>query len=217
MLNLDFKQRVVINTHDQEWVPSPAGGVLRKLLAREDMESGHATSIVQYQKGAKFNTHPHPLGEEILVLEGVFSDESGDYGKGSYIRNPPGSSHAPYSVDGCIIFVKLHQFSADDKQQIVINTLTAPWEKGLGQLEIMPLHEHGTEHVALVKWPAGEVFPLHSHLGGEEFLVLSGLLEDEHGQYPEGTWVREPVNSEHQPFAREDTIVWMKTGHLTVN
>ena len=51
-----------------------------------------------------FSTHPHPHGEEILVLEGVFSDEHGDYPAGTYLRNPPGSQHAPYSKEGCVIF-----------------------------------------------------------------------------------------------------------------
>ena len=84
MLNMDFSQKVVIQTGEKEWIPSPAGGVLRKPLAREEAERGHATSIVRYEPGASFNRHEHPLGEEILVLEGVFSDETGDYGKGTY-------------------------------------------------------------------------------------------------------------------------------------
>jgi len=74
MLNMDFSQRVVINTAAQEWVPSPMAGVWRKPLAREDVESGHATSIVRYDPGSQFRAHDHPKGEEILVLEGVFSD-----------------------------------------------------------------------------------------------------------------------------------------------
>ena len=60
----------------------------RKLLEREEAERGRATSIVRYAAGAAFNTHEHPLGEEIFVLEGVFSDENGDYPAGTYIRNP---------------------------------------------------------------------------------------------------------------------------------
>ncbi len=107
MLNMNFAERVVIEAAAQDWQPSPAAGVWRKPLAREYREQGHATSIVRYEPGSRFNTHPHPKGEEILVLEGVFSDETGDYPAGNYLRNPPGSSHAPFSEQGCIIFVKL--------------------------------------------------------------------------------------------------------------
>ncbi|WP_322406655.1 cupin domain-containing protein [Idiomarina sp. PL1-037] len=214
MLNLDFAKRVIIETAKQEWVDSPASGVRRKLLEREEAERGRATSIVEYKPDASFSTHEHPLGEEILVLEGVFSDENGDYPAGTYIRNPPGSSHAPFSKDGCKLLVKLHQFQPTDTQVVRINTHEAEWLPGQGGLEVMPLHSHGTEHVALVKWPANEVFKPHRHLGGEEILVLSGEFCDEHGRYPEGTWMRSPHRSVHHPFVDRETIIWVKTGHL---
>ena len=120
MLNMDFSLRVHINTFDEQWQPSPAAGVWRKRLAREEAERGHATSIVKYDAGASFATHPHPLGEEILVLSGVFSDETGDYPAGSYLRNPQGFSHAPFSLQGCELLVKLHQFQVVIMQWIEI-------------------------------------------------------------------------------------------------
>ncbi|MGM0906216.1 MAG: cupin domain-containing protein [Pseudomonadota bacterium] len=214
MLNLDFAKRVIIETAKQEWVDSPASGVRRKLLEREEAERGRATSIVEYTPGASFSTHEHPLGEEILVLEGVFSDENGDYPAGTYIRNPPGSSHAPFSKDGCKLLVKLHQFQPTDTQAVRINTHEAEWLPGQGGLQVMPLHSHGTEHIALVKWPAKEVFKPHRHMGGEEILVLSGEFCDEHGRYPKGTWMRSPHMSMHHPFVDRETIIWVKTGHL---
>ncbi len=213
-LNMDFTQRIVINSASQPWLPSPSKGVLRKPLAREEAEQGHATSIVKYEAGASFSSHNHPLGEEILVLEGVFSDQTGDYPAGTYIRNPKGFIHAPFSKQGCTLFVKLHQFQTTDTAQVRIDTLNTPWLPGQGGLEVMPLHEHLGEHVALVKWPANEKFKPHKHFGGEEILVISGVFEDEHGQYPKGTWVRSPHMSMHHPFVNEPTIIWVKTGHL---
>ena len=97
MLNMDFSQRIVIDSAQAAWQPSPAAGIERKLLEREEAERGRATSIVRYAAGSRFNTHEHPLGEEIFVLDGVFSDETGDYPAGTYLRNPPGSAHAPFS------------------------------------------------------------------------------------------------------------------------
>lgn len=214
MLNMDFAKRVVVDTESMSWLASPAKGVWRKPLEREEAESGHTTSVVRYEAGSAFKTHPHPLGEEIFVLDGVFSDERGDYPAGTYLRNPPGSSHAPFSQQGCDILVKLNQFDPRDSAVVRVNTHSQAWLPGIGGLEVMPLHDFEHEHVALVKWPAGERFQPHRHFGGEEIFVLSGEFSDEFGQYPLGSWIRSPHMSEHFPFVVQETIILVKTGHL---
>ncbi len=214
MLNMDFGIQKAIDTGQAEWVPSPHAGVWRKPLAREEAERGHATSIVRYDPGASFASHDHPLGEEILVLEGVFSDESGDYPAGTYFRNPEGFRHAPFSREGCEILVKLHQFRPGDDKHVCVNTHEGNWIAGEGNLMVLPLHEFQGEVVALEKWPAGEVPEPHHHPGGEEIYVMSGEFVDEQGRYPAGTWLRSPHNSRHQPYVEQDTLIWVKTGHL---
>lgn len=214
MLNMDFTQRVVINTHQQDWVLSPREGVMRKPLAREEAERGHATSIVRYEPGARFTRHDHPLGEEIFVLEGTFSDESGDYKAGTYFRNPEGFLHAPFSEEGCVILVKLHQFQSGDYQHVCIDTNIAEWKSGNGNLKLLPLYDFNSESVALVQWPAGEQFHSHVHAGGEEIYVISGELVDEYGRYPAGTWIRNPHMSQHNPHVEQATLIWVKVGHL---
>ncbi len=214
MLNMDFSKYITIHSDTQAWQSSPMPGVDRKPLARAGIESGHATSIVRYAPESRFNTHSHPKGEEIFVLSGVFSDEHGDYPAGTYIRNPAGTSHAPFSDDGCVLFVKLCQFADGDTQSVRINTNTTPWRPGQGGLQVMPLHQFEGEGCALVKWPAGERFQPHRHFGGEEIFVLSGTFMDEHGQYPTGTWIRSPHLSQHHPYVEEETVIWVKTGHL---
>jgi anti-sigma factor ChrR (cupin superfamily) len=215
MINMDFTKRVVVRTNEQAWKASPLPGVWRKPLAREDRESGHATSIVKYDAGAKFSAHNHPLGEEIFVLSGTFSDETGDFPAGSYFRNPKGFVHAPYSLNGCELLVKLHQMSALESDRLSINTNNQPWQPGHGNLTVKPLYNFQTESVALVFWPAGEKFILHSHFGGEEIYVISGEFIDEFGRYPQGSWIRSPHLSQHHPFVEQDTLIWVKTGHLT--
>jgi anti-sigma factor ChrR (cupin superfamily) len=214
MLNMAFEENIVINSNEQPWVKSPMAGVWRKPLAREEAERGHATSIVKYEPGASFSEHDHPLGEEILVLSGTFSDASGDFEAGTYFRNPEGFRHAPFSKPGCEILVKLHQFQSDDGKRICIDTTTVNWQPGVGGLQVMPLHQHGAESVALVKWPKGESFQPHIHFGGEEIYVISGELIDEHGRYPAGTWMRNSHGSQHHPKVEVETIIWVKTGHL---
>ncbi len=151
------------------------------------------------------------------MLEGVFSDEHGDYPAGTYIRNPEGSTHTPFSTNGCTLLVKLCQFQATDTAQLRIDTNTTPWRPGIGGLEVMPLHNHIYENTALVKWPIGEVFQAHKHFGGEEIFVLSGTFKDQYGAYPKGTWIRSPHLSGHHPYVDEETIILVKTGHLPVS
>jgi len=214
MLNMNFAERVVIDTQLQPWIASPHLGVWRKPLAREDAERGHATSLVKFEAGASFSKHDHPLGEEILVLSGTFSDHTGDFNAGCYFRNPEGFKHAPYSKKGCVLLVKLHQFQTDDNEHVVIDTDTTPWLPGAGGLSVMPLHNFQGESTALVKWPNGESFQPHRHSGGEEIFVIKGELIDEHGRYPQGTWIRSPHLSEHYPYVEQETIILVKVGHL---
>lgn len=211
---MNFSQRVVIDTHQQPWIASPRAGVWRKPLAREEAERGHATSLVKFEAGAHFSEHDHPLGEEILVLSGVFSDQSGDYHAGTYFRNPEGFIHAPFSKEGCVLLVKLHQFKDGDNEHVVIDTKKTDWSSGIGGLSVMPLHSFKGESTALVKWPKGERFQLHRHFGGEEVFVIKGEFIDEYGRYPQGTWIRSPHLSEHNPYVEEETIILVKVGHL---
>jgi len=214
MLNMQFDQSVVVNTNEQEWEASPMPGVWRKPLAREAAEHGHTTSIVRYDPGSSFSSHQHPLGEEILVLEGVFSDQHGNYPAGTYLRSPPGSSHAPFSEEGCVLLVKLDQFDPGDTVSVRINTNDIDWLAGEGKYQVMPLHDFNHESVALLKCPAFTKFSPHQHFGGEEVYVLSGAIMDEYGCYPAGTWIRNPHNSEHCPYVEDETVIWIKTGHL---
>ncbi len=214
MLNMQFDQAVVVDTNEMEWEASPMAGVWRKPLAREAAEHGHTTSVVRYDAGSRFSSHPHPLGEEIFVLEGVFSDEHGDYPAGTYLRNPPGSKHSPHSDTGCVLLVKLDQFDPADDTTLRIDTNSTAWMPGESKLEIMPLHDYEQESVFLIKWPASTRLRTHRHYGGEEVFVLSGAMLDEYGRYPAGTWMRNPHNSEHCPYVEEETVIWIKTGHL---
>jgi len=215
-LHADLNQRAVIDPETLAWSPSPMAGVERRMLERSGAEVARATSLVRYAPGSRFERHSHGGGEEILVLEGTFSDELGDYPTGTYLRNPVGSEHAPYSAEGCTILVKLRQMHPADQTRLVLDTHTSPWFPGLvNGLEVMPLHGFGSEHVALVRWAPGTRFQPHSHPGGEEILVLDGVFQDEHGDYPAGSWLRNPPGSIHRPWSEPGCTIWVKTGHLT--
>lgn len=215
-LYADLSQRVVIESESLDWVDSPMIDVQRRMLERDGDEVARATSIVRYAPDSHFSAHTHGGGEEFLVLEGIFSDEYGDYPAGTYIRNPVGSTHTPFSKEGCTILVKLWQMHPDDQQRVAIATTQTPWANGLVKgLQVMPLHSYGTENVALVKWDAGTYFQPHMHLGGEEIFVIDGVFEDEFGAYPKGTWLRNPSGSRHMPFSKSGCLIYVKVGHLS--
>jgi len=214
-INADLSQRAVAMTEEIEWVDSPLPGVQRRMLDRDGEEVARATSIVRYAPDSHFSAHSHGGGEEFLVLEGVFSDEHGDYGPGSYVRNPPGSSHTPYSKDGCTILVKLRQMKDEDRETVRIDTANTPPQDtdNPGIKRLVLFEEHG-ERVTMVRATPGCQVPMHGHPGGEEVFVLEGALADEHGVYPKGTWVRMPAGSTHAPWSEDGALLWVKAGHL---
>lgn len=213
-IHTDYRERVVLNHHDLPWIRSPDSGVERRMLERLGDEVARATSVVRYHPGARFRAHTHALGEEILVLDGVFSDETGDYPAGTYLMNPPGSTHSPFSTQGCLLFVKLRHLGADQVEREVVNTRTAHWHQGMvAGLHVMPLMRQGSGST-LVRWAPDTFFTPHRHYGGEEIFVVNGTFEDEHGRYPEGSWIRSPHMSLHQPFSKEGCTIFVKTGHL---
>ena len=120
-LNADMGLRAHADSATMEWQASPSGSVWRKRLHLVGgAETGQVTSIVRYDPNSSFPAHDHPSGEEILVLEGVFSDEHGDWPAGSYLLNPEGFHHAPFSKEGCIIFVKLRQYPGSDRKHVAL-------------------------------------------------------------------------------------------------
>lgn len=215
MVNADLSQRCVVDGRAVDWQPSPSPLVHRKFLERNGGEVARATSIVRYDAGASFSFHVHALGEEILVLDGTLSDEFGDYGPGTYLKNPSGSGHAPFSESGCTLFVKLRHLAPDDCERVVVYTHQSPWFPGMVEgLKVMPLSEFGTSHTALVRWAPQTYFNPHRHYGGEEIYVVEGVFSDEHGSYQQGSWIRSPHLSQHQPFSVQGCLILVKTGHL---
>ncbi len=125
-INSGFSLRVVIYHHDLPWTPSPAAGIERRMLEQDGDERAKATSIVRYRFGSQFPIHTHEGGEEILVLEGMFSDETADFPAGTSCMKPPGSDHSPSSEFGCTLFVTLPHLGPDQIKREVVNTLAAP-------------------------------------------------------------------------------------------
>jgi anti-sigma factor ChrR (cupin superfamily) len=214
-IHADFDQRALILTEDADWISSPSAGLDHIMLDRLGGEVARATSIVRFKAGSTFPMHTHSGGEEFLVLDGMFSDEDGDFGPGSYLRNPVGTSHAAFTLEGCTIFLKLWQFQEGDSRIVKIDSQAQTFAPGLVDgLSVLPLHQFEGESVALVRWQPGTFFSSHSHFGGEEIFVIEGTFDDEFGSYPAGSWLRSPHQSIHTPFSNAGCLIYVKVGHL---
>lgn len=162
-----------------------------------------------------FSQHTHGLGEEIAVLDGILEDEFGSYGAEYYIKNLPGSSHAPSSAEGCTLLVKLRHIEPDDLERVVIDIRNATWHQALVErLKVLPLAAFATKNTAWVRWATATCFNPHRHYAGEEIFLLDGVFEDDFGRYPVGTRIRSPHMSMHKPFSVEGCTILVKTGHL---
>lgn len=215
LLNNDLDVRAVVHAAELDWVPSPSRGVDRRMLFRIGDEKARATSIVRYAPGSRFPRHLHPGGEEFLVLEGTFQDETGDFPAGAYVRNPPGSGHAPGSEQGCTIFVKLWQFRQDDHEHIV----RRPGEGRSAELgghagTSVTLFESPHEQVRLEEWQPGARITL-GNSRGLELLVLSGSFSDGQEAFRRWSWLRLPAGLDLQAQAGVDGArVWLKSAPL---
>nr|WP_242476890.1 cupin domain-containing protein [Halochromatium glycolicum] len=74
-------------------------------------------------RGGAFCEHSHSEGGEILVLDGVFSDEHGEYPTATFLMNPDGSRHSPRSECGCTLLVRLRQSPGSDRPRLFEDTL----------------------------------------------------------------------------------------------
>jgi len=215
-INADFARRAVVHGAGLPWIPSPMAGVERRMLDRIGDEVARATSIVRYAPHSHFARHTHGGGEEFLVLDGVFQDEHGDFPAGSYIRNPPTTSHEPGSEPGCVILVKLWQFDPADRTQLRIDTgarsfIAAEQRPGV---EIMPLFADAREDVRLELWAPRAEIALDLP-GGGEFFVLEGSFAESGENFTPQSWLRLPATGRlHAVAGARGCKLWVKTGHL---
>ncbi|MFD1156831.1 cupin domain-containing protein [Roseovarius aestuarii] len=213
-LHDDFSKRAAVHSADEPWVASPMPGVDRRMLDRIGEEVARATTIVRYAPGSKFSSHVHTGGEEFLVLDGVFQDEHGDFPTGSYIRNPPESSHTPGSAPGCTIFVKLWQFDLADRTHVRIDTDKMRFMPDRDGVEVMPLFNDTREDVVLERWASGVALDLEAP-GGIEILVLEGGFIEAGETFKQHSWLRLPRESTTSVQVSPDGArVWIKRGHL---
>ncbi|MBN8954217.1 MULTISPECIES: cupin domain-containing protein [unclassified Rhizobium] len=215
LINEDLNRRVLVKAAKLDWVASPANGVDRRMLFRIGEEKARATSIVRYAPKSSFAHHQHLGGEEFLVLDGVFQDESGDFPVGTYVRNPPGTGHAPRSDRGCTILVKLWQFKADDREHVVRRPGEGKSATARpGVVSAMVLFEGSGERVVLEEWQADAEVELPNP-EGLELLVVDGAFTESGDTLDRWSWLRLPAGQAVKAkVGQNGARVWYKTAPL---
>ncbi len=215
-INGDLTVRVAVDTASMPWSPSPSGTVFRKRVHLVGpAESGQVTSIVRYEPRSTFPAHEHPDGEEILVLEGVFSDERGDWPAGTYLLNPEGFRHAPSSRDGCVLFVKLRQYPGRARQHVATRTDALAWQPTTrAGVAVRPLYSQPgfADSMRLERWTAEAPLGRAAFRSGAELFVLDGPFVDDDGSHGPGSWLRLPPGAAHTPRTQEGCTLYIKEG-----
>ena len=215
-LNGNLSRRVHVRTQNMAWQSSPGERVLRKRLHRVGSpEAGQVTSVVRYQPGSSFPRHEHPEGEEILVLDGIFSDHQGDFPTGSYLLNPEGFSHQPHSGPGCTLFVKLRQYPGLDREQLAIDSKGIPWNDSSVpgvSTKLLYQSEEFPEQMELMKLEPGALLQQHVYSRGVEFFIINGGLTDDDEQYTRGDWLRLPPGADHRCWSDNGCRLYRKQG-----
>jgi len=197
-VNTDLSVVVVIDAATRPWEASPSETVWRKSFYRQGGETGPVTSLVRYDAQSSFARHEHPEGEEILVLDGIFSDEHGDYPAGSFLLNPPGFAHSPRSASGCKLLVHLRQYGGSGRQHIELDTGSMVWmptdRDGVSRRKLYD-HEGFPESIYLEQWAPGTRINVGCGAGVIEIFVLAGTLTSPFGVHGAESWIRAPARA----------------------
>lgn len=214
-IHADFSQTAIITPEHYQWVKSPGGEVKRMMLDRIGEEKARATSIVEFAENSEFPEHAHPLGEEVLVLSGTFTENQDEhYPVGWYMRNPHQSAHQVSSKNGCKIFVKLMQMTEDELQPTRINTHDPKNWLWCQERYICPLYEAKFEKTFLEQLKPQQMLS-ESYAKGIEIFILSGELQCNESVYPTGTWLRLAQDNILKLYATiTGARLYVKTGHL---
>lgn len=211
-LNAEHSERVVV---DATAVLQGQGAVTLESQGQGDRAQ---ITVVAHPSGQAW-THTGEQLCELLVLQGALLIGEDSFGPQSYVRLLPGQALDLKTQTGCVLYENRRDWTETEEGSYAMAGDRMDWRQGMVPgLKVTSLHEGLTKHTALVRWAPETRFNPHTHVGGEEILVLAGVFRDEHGAYPAGTWIRSPHMSHHRPFTEaEGATILVKVGHLQVS
>lgn len=181
--------------------PTPSRGSTRRFPA--------------YVSAASRPTRGHPGGEEILVVEGTFSDETGDHPPGTYQLNPEGFVHTPRSRDGCFTFVKLRQHGGAARARVRVNIHEdLEWQRTKrAGVSIKPLYRQSgfAERTWVERRDAGSPPVNIGDARVHEVFVIEGTWSDPYGDHSRGSWLRYIPKERVRKWTMDGCTVYRKS------
>ena len=161
---------------------------------------------------------------ELFVQRGLLVAEHGRCPAGVYLRLPAADAGEPLGVptlyadaDGeALLYVAAGHIAPSDAERRRIDTnVPKLWLPGpVEGTEVLPLHGHGSANAMLIRWHGAVAFRPRLDPLGEELMVLEGCLHDADGDYPVGSWLRNPVPAWQSWSGEPGTLVHYKSGHF---
>jgi len=106
------------------------------------------------------------------------------------------------------------ELNADFEARVVVHSDQLEWVAspmaGVDRRMLDRMGDEVARATTIVRYAPGSSFSEHTHTGGEEFIVLDGVFQDEHGDFPEGTYVRNPPTSAHTPGSEQGCTIFVK-------
>ena len=211
-LHSDHSLRIVVDATDLY-----AGQAGERPLEQRVAPADSRITLRSLKAGESMTHHGGKL-LEMLVVRGNMSLNGEDLGPASYARLVPGVPATFTSTEASMVYLNERTPTEPEADSYALRGADLDWRQGMVPgLKVASLHQGLTKHTALVRWAPETRFNPHTHVGGEEILVLEGVFRDEHGSYPAGTWIRSPHMSNHRPFTGpEGATILVKVGHLDV-
>jgi len=106
------------------------------------------------------------------------------------------------------------ELNSDFSKRVLIRSEDLPWQAspsaGVERRMLDRIGDEVARATSIVRFAPGHSFSAHTHGGGEEFVVLEGVFQDEHGDYPAGTYVRNPPTTRHTPGSDGGCTIFVK-------
>lgn len=106
------------------------------------------------------------------------------------------------------------EINADFTARVVVHGDALPWQPspiaGVNRRMLDRIGDEVARATTIVRFDPGSAFSPHVHTGGEEFIVLEGVFQDEYGDFPTGSYVRNPPQSRHTPRSAPGCTILVK-------
>ena len=104
--------------------------------------------------------------------------------------------------------------NADFSKRVMLHSDEIEWQAspmaGVDRRRLDRIDNEADRVTTIVRYAPDSSFSPHIHTGGEEFIVLEGIFEDDYGNWPTGSYIRNPPTSKHQPGSKDGCVIFVK-------